>query len=350
MIKMLALFPDAYFQKKHSPVRRHAIQAIQKHPQVDCVISGQGWDNYNLCETLSENILRLIPDGCDVVWMYKPNGGGRPERPPHVPPLRDWKSVDALKVISLNEFWWDIETRRREVGGFNLAIAHHENDLPRFNEVGIPAVHIPHSANVDVFYRDKPTNDRRIDCLITGSISEDHYPLRCRLRAMVVSGRLPGELRAHPGYWQSNLSTNDTQVKNYADHLGNAKISLCCSSKWKYALGKLVESMQAGCLVVSDMPDDKLFQQTLGKYIVEIDSKMSDGQIVDVVKSWLSRPLELIEFAKAGQKLAISEFSMQRYAERFYDTVVGPGPGTRQPSGWRNGDHISSPVKSDRWM
>ena len=329
MIKMLAMFPMAYWNKKHSPVRRHAIQAIQKHPQVDCVISGQGWDNYNLPETLSENILRLMPNGCDVAWMYKPNGGGRPERPPHVPPLRDWKSVDALKVISLNEFWWDIETRRREVDGFHLAIAHHENDLPRFQEVGVPAVHIPHCADADVFYRDKPTTDRRIDCLITGSISEDHYPLRCRLRAMVVSGRLPGELRAHPGYWQSSLSANDAQVKNYADHLGDAKISLCCSSKWGYALGKLVESMQAGCLVVSDMPNDKLFQGTLGKYIVEIDSKMSDGQIVDVVKSWLSRPLELIEFAKAGQKLALSEFSMQSYAEKFYDAVADSVPGTR---------------------
>ena len=333
MIKMLALFPKAYHEKKHSPVRRHAIQAIQKHPQVNCVISGQGWDNYNLGDTLSNNLHHLMPYGCDVVWMYKPNGGGRPERPPHVPPLSDWKSIDALKVLSLNEFWWDLETRKKEVDGFDLAIAHHENDLPRFEEVGVPAVHIPHSANAEVFYRDKPTSEREIDCLITGSISENHYPLRCRLRNLVVSGRLPGELRAHPGYWQSNLSANDAQIRNYADHLGNAKISLCCASKWGYALGKIVESMQAGCLVVCDMPDDKVFQDTLGKHIVEINSSMSDEQIVNVVKDWLSRPLEMIEQAKAGQKLAVTEFSMQRYAEKFYSAISSPlrcesGPAT----------------------
>ena len=321
MIKMLALFPKAYWDKKHSPVRRHSIEAICQHLQIDCTVSGQGWKSWDINKTTSDNLREFWHNGCDVVWMYKPNGGGRPERPPHVPPLLDWKSVNALKVISLNEFWWDLETRKREVDGFDLAIAHHENDLPRFEEVGIPAIHIPHCADADVFYRDKPTNDRRIDCLITGSISEDHYPLRCRLRAMVVSGRLPGELRAHPGYWQSNLSTNNAQVKNYADHLGNAKISLCCSSKWKYALGKIVESQMAGCLVVCDMPNDKLFQRTLGKYIVEIDNQMNDEQIIDIVQSWLSRPLELIEFAKAGQELAASEFSMQQYAEKFYSAI-----------------------------
>jgi len=321
MLKILALFPKAYWEKKHSPVRRHAIQAIQQHPKINCVVSGQEWGNYNLGDTLTDNLKRLMPNGCDIVWMYKPNGGGRPERPPQVPPFLDWKSVDALKVISLNEFWWDVETRKSEVDGFDLAIAHHENDLPRLNELGIPAVHIPHSANTAVFYRDKPTNDRRIDCLITGTIDENHYPLRCRLRRLIVLDRLPGELREHPGYFQPSLSANNMQVANYADHLGNAKISLCCSSKWHYALGKIVESMLAGCLVVSDMPDDKLFQRTLGKYIVEIDSQMSDEQIVDVVKAWLSRPLELIEFAKAGQELAVSEFSMRRYAERFYSAV-----------------------------
>lgn len=321
MLKVLALFPRAYYQRKHSPVRRHAIQAVQQHQEIECVISGQGWDSYNLNETLAANMCCLMPDGCDVIWMYKPNGGGRPERPPHVPSLLDWKSVDALKVISLNEFWWDLETRKREVDGFDLAIAHHENDMPRFAEAGIRVVHIPHSANADIFTRTKPIRERKIECLITGSISEDHYPLRCRLRNLVVSGRLPGELRAHPGYWQSNLSTNDAQVKNYADHLGNAKISLCCSSKWRYALGKLVESMQAGCLVVSDMPNDSLFRETLGKHIVEIDNQMSDQQIIDIVQGWLSRPLELIEYARAGQELAISEFSMQRYAERFYSAI-----------------------------
>ncbi len=318
---MLALFPKTYWGKKHSPVRRHAIEAIQNHPEIDCVVSGQRWDNYNLNETLSGNMRHLMPDGCDVVWLYKPNGGGKPERPPHVPPLLDWKSVDALKVISLNEFWWDLETRRREVDGFDLAIAHHENDLPRLAEVEMPTIHIPHSANVDVFYCDKLTNERQIDCLITGSISEDHYPLRCRLRNLIVSGSLPGELRAHPGYWQSNLSVNDAQVRNYADHLGNSKISLCCSSKWNYALAKIVESQMAGCLVISDMPDDKVFQRTLGKYIVEINNRMSDEQIIDIVRSWLSRPLKLAEVAKAGQELAVSEFSMQRYAERFYAAI-----------------------------
>lgn len=318
---MLVLFPKAYWEKKHSPVRRHAIQAIQNHPEIDCVVSGQGWDNYIDNATLPSHMRRLMPDGCDVVWMYKSNGGGRPERPPHVQPLIEWKSIDALKVISINEFWWDAETRKREVDGFDLAIAHHENDLPRFAEVGISAVHIPHSANVDVFRRTKPIEKREIDCLITGSISENHYPLRCRLRNLVVSGRLSGELRAHPGYWQSNLSVNDAQIKNYADHLGNAKISLCCSSKWRYALGKIVESMQCGCLVVSDMPDDKLFQRTLGKYIVEIDNQMIDEQIVSIIRDWLSRPLEMIEQAKAGQELAIAEFSMQRYADKFYSAI-----------------------------
>lgn len=321
MLKVLALFPRTYWERKHSPVRRHAIQAIQQHPKIECVISGQGWDDYDPSESLSENMRRLMPDDCDVVWMYKPNGGGKPERPPHVPLLKDWKNVDALKVISLNEFWWDLETRKREVDGFDLAIAHHENDLSRLKETGIDAIHIPHCADADVFRRDTPFQDRKIDCLITGSISENHYPLRCRLRSMVVSGQVSGELRAHPGYWQSNLSVNDAQVRNYADHLGNAKISLCCASKWGYALGKLTESAQAGCLIVSDMPNDKLFQETLGKYIVEIDSKMSDGQIVEIIKDWLSRPLELIELAKAGQQMALTKFSMQRYADRFYDVV-----------------------------
>ena len=138
-----------------------------------------------------------------------------------------------------------------------------------------------------------------LSCLISGSVSESHYPLRVRLRNLVRSGKIPGVELKHPGYWLSE-SANRSQLANYAAHLAMSKMVLCCSSKWHYWLGKCSEAAQAGSAVVCDTPDDTEFEATLGAHIVRIHADWSDDDIAGYINAFLCRPEELQGLTAVG--------------------------------------------------
>lgn len=119
------------------------------------------------------------------------------------------------------------------------------------------------------------SSDRK-GCLVSGAVSV-HYPLR--LRIIRNYRLLPGtEYIKHPGYQSRRCVT-----PNFLKRLSQYKVSICTSSRYGYALRKLIESSACGCIVITDLPeDDKL--PVIEENLVRIPSDIPIRELGNLIK------------------------------------------------------------------
>jgi hypothetical protein len=328
---ILFLVSRHYYEQKMSRCRFHQMAAVGRYEGMQVTVWGNGFPHYDEAAPLHENITRQFgATAVDLVHVYKPG---------------EHKAVAACplpKSIDYNEAW-DRQATMKEIvqNDIRLIVFHHQNDLAAWHRRtrlshGRLLIYIPHAAERAIFApAARPWPQRTVPVLLTGSLGSKFYPLRTRCAELMRSGRLPGELRPHPGYRTQTAADTRDQFVDYAQHLGRSRIALVCGIKFDYALAKYPEAAMAGCLLIGDVPRE--LHHTLGRYMVQIDPDMPDGQIVKEIQWWVEHDDEARELAAAGQKLALSEFTMERYAEQFvrtarafldrerqYQHVVGP--------------------------
>lgn len=92
----------------------------------------------------------------------------------------------------------------------------------------------------------------RHGCLLSGALSAA-YPLRVWIAQNHT--RLPQvTLLRHPGYHRRGCATPE-----FLKLLTRFRVAICTSSKYGYALRKIIEATACGCVVVTDLPvEDKL--------------------------------------------------------------------------------------------
>ena len=86
-----------------------------------------------------------------------------------------------------------------------------------------------------------------------GAVNGSAYPLRTRLyRNMTSLSNV--DFLPHPGYHDKGCCT-----PQYLHHLNKYKVAICTSSRYGYALRKIIEATACGCRVITDLPvEDKL--------------------------------------------------------------------------------------------
>ena len=301
-----------------SPVRRHSIEAIARRDDVELVLSGPGWPDYDLSRPVRENLERLMPDADLVLW-YKPLGAQ------DVPALVRPRELKVPACLRFNEAWWPRRQAMKEViaSGTELVICHHANDVPRFRRFRgwQPLVrHIPHCAERSVFAPAALAQPQRpIPVLLTGKIQKRTYPLRYRLERLIRSGRVPGEVRAHPSYDMETEAEALAQVQAYADHLGRAKIVVVDSSRYRYPLSKYTEAAMAGALVLGDVPESP--PPGFADFVVPIDRRASDRKIVETVSGWLENEPLRSHRAERGRQLVLARYTQEHYAAAWAGVV-----------------------------
>lgn len=306
-MNLVYLCSRKYWDHKMSRgARFHCPLAVGEHPGVSLTCIGPGFEGWDDQATAEDNLKRFEPD---VVWAYKPED------------VRDFRSVNARKVVTMNECWWPDNRAMREAEehGIDVVICHHHNDAPRFNEFSGKVVHIPHSAKAECFTGYE--GPKLHEAIFTGVDSAEIYPVRHTLKRMVLSGQIPGTIRNHPGYRLRSEQDCERQFRDYGRALQEAKVSLVCSSRYRYALAKYIESAAAGALVVGDMPHDPFYADTLGRFIVNI-SGMKQEEIAQKVAWWLSHPAERLERVSQARHVYERVFGMERYAGRFVRAVA----------------------------
>ena len=314
-MNILFLVSRNYHEQKMSRCRFHQMEAVGRSAGVHLTVWGAGFPEYRDRETLAANIQRTFgPTAFDLIHVYRPDD--------HL----DVAGCPIPKSIDYNEAW-DRKAVAREIlqHDIRLVIFHHANDLQAFLGHGRLTrdrhlAHIPHGAERAIFApAAQPWEERSIPALLTGALRPDVYPLRARCADLIRGGRLPGEIRAHPGYRTTGDAATRDQFVDYAQHLGRSRLALVLGITYNYALAKYPEAAMAGCLLVGDVPDELV--PTLGQHMVRLQPEMSDAQIVQTVTWWLEHDTVARERAAASQQLAFTRYTMEHYADRFVRVV-----------------------------
>jgi hypothetical protein len=310
-MNILFLVSRYYYERKMARSRFYQMEAVGRCDGVHLTYWGTGFSGYCHTDTLADNIKRVFGMSTfDLIHVYKP------EDHKHVAGCLTPKSIDYDEARHR-------KAKIREVlrNGIGLAVFHYHNEmqaLMKYSRLtrGCRLVHLPHCAERSIFEPvARPWEERSIPLLLTGALGQKHYPLRARYAALIRAGRLPGEIRPHPGYRLPGIDHIGDQYVDYANHLGRARLTLVSSSKFHYALAKYFEASMAGCLLIGDVPQE--LHDTLGRYMVRLTPDMSDDQIIDRVTWWMEHDAEAQAMAVESQQLALSHFTMERYAEQF---------------------------------
>src|SRR5690606_30453274 len=176
---------------------------------------------------------------------------------------------------------------------------------------------------VETFYRaSRPWNQRDIPVLLTGTLSPEVYPLRCRLAALIRARKIPGRIHPHPGNYLASLEACDAQEKIYAAQLGRTKIHLGCCSRYGYRLARIPEAAMAGCCIVSDLPAHDQAEHM--SFMREIHMCMSDAELVAAVKRAVDDQEGSRIKAERGQQLMLDRYRMEDYVSRLIAAIEEP--------------------------
>jgi len=299
-MKILYLCDKLQYDTKMSRVRFQSMQAISNVSEL--VWSGRGWDNYDDTKTVQENIDKIYGNSQpDIVVVYMPLN------------LIGFDKIKSVKCIRYNEMWDRQKTTNEIVkSGAELVICHHLNDMPNYKHLSsVKFVNISHCAEQTIYkdYELPKVND----VLLTGAISR-HYPFRYRLRNIMLrylAGKVKCKVLDHPGGNLTNV--HGVVLDSYAKEINQSKITLTCSSAYKYRLGKYVEIPMSGSLLAADLPneDHDFFKQ----FMLVLDPKDSDENIAKQILEYVNDD-KRNGLIKRGIELN-KEYTQEKYAERF---------------------------------
>jgi hypothetical protein len=116
----------------------------------------------------------------------------------------------------------------------------------------------------------------RRGCLFSGAVSSA-YPERIHIRSMLKFLPAVEEL-PHPGYHNKGC-----QTPAYIDQLTRFKAAFCTTSRWGYALRKIVEATAAGCVVITDLPTQETMPY-IDDNLVRIDPDVPPKELYRILE------------------------------------------------------------------
>lgn len=150
----------------------------------------------------------------------------------------------------------------------------------------------------------------RLPCILSGATSM-HYPIRRRLTAAKLMGELPGiECLSHPGY-----HCNGAETPDFLKVLSQFKVAICTASVYGYALRKIVEATAAGCIVVTDLPEDDVLPEIDGnlvrvhprdtvRRIEKLVAELAEGYDPAKQREWAAKALRFYDYREMGKRLS----------------------------------------------
>jgi len=295
-MRFLYLVPKAIFDNKMSRVRFHMIKALSKISEVK--YSGPGWKRYNIKEMVSQFkpdmiITYLIPDS--------PKNYGI--KTPVCTICNEMYNIEEA-LVSINKLKPD------------LLIYHYKNDKPLWNYTkNVKFVNLPQCAEKTIF---KDYNlPKKYDIIVGGVMGNEFYPLRTRLNKLTtrkLSKRWKCLVKGHPGYKLTNANNNSELIK-FAKIINQSKITLTCTSQFKYALGKYVEIPMCNSLMGGDLPDER--QDFFRSIMIVLDLKDSDEVLINKLEYYLKNDGKRKDLSKKGMDLILANYTHEHYAQRF---------------------------------
>lgn len=308
-MKILSLFPKSLYDTKMSIGRTAYLNHVGKKHEL--VWSGCGWSNYDACKSVQENIENIENgDEFEAVVVYKGDQ------------LIGIKDVQRTRVVIFNEAH-DTNSVPKEISetGADIVAFHHFGDYRKWKSELIKQGKIPETwchAAPRVPYT--PWEDRIYGSTLSGCLAESIYPLRFAASEAITAGLLSSpHIIGHPGYRIDNRSQVVAQYVEYLRKLSLSKVSICCSSVYKYPLAKLFESAMCGCVLATDLPNCPEFKRLLWPLCIQLESDMSPSDIAHEVNSVSDS--ELQDRSEEIRKIAIDNFSYDHWSNCLISAI-----------------------------
>jgi hypothetical protein len=297
-MNILSLFPKHLYDTKMSPGRTLYLEHVGKLHNV--IWSGDGWPSWHSDLPANENIDWIEEwEECkfDAVIVYKGSD------------LIAMDKVKTPKFVIFNEAHDQaMLTRELTEANADVAVFHHESDYVEYrNVIGSTAATWCHAAPVTP---EVAWEDRKNYVITTGCTAEKIYPVRCRAARAMAS--FSDTLR-HPGYRLPDRKAVVIQYASYLRALSNSKISICCSSVYKYPLAKLFESAMCGCVIATDLPACSKFEELLWPHCIQLSDEMTEESMKVHIRSYSDD--ELREMGRKSREIAMKHFSYDQWAD-----------------------------------
>lgn len=118
--------------------------------------------------------------------------------------------------------------------------------------------------------------EERDGAVLSGAVS-GAYPLRKRL----INGRnelYKTKYLQHPGYTAGKNYSND-YLKTLVQH----RVSICTTSKWGFALRKIIEAVVCGCVCITDLPVDDVLP-VIDEGLVRVHPDSRPNQVSEIIQ------------------------------------------------------------------
>ena len=333
MLKIFYLCDRDYYQEKMSRVRFHSMEAISKREDVDLVMTGPNWPEYDVKKTVLENIQNIYEhtphEKPDIIVAYKPIDyrlRGLFDRY-----KTEEDTLDGIPVcIRYNEMY-DVSYTTREImqAQANLIVCHHENDCDSYNKMFDKFdlfkphfVNVPHCAEKTIF-KDYGV-EKEFDLMLVGAVHGQstmghHYPLRDRMLSLLqkMSKKYNVGIAQHPGYDLLDAHTNKYAI-DFAKAINSTKIAVTCSGVPRSRYGKYIEVPMCATALAADMPGEQ--QERIKEFLIEIDMGMTDSEIVNKLGFYIENDKERSELIQNGLEYS-KDYTQEKYAETFVQVV-----------------------------
>lgn len=181
--------------------------------------------------------------------------------------------------------------------------------------------------------------ERNYDITLLGSLDRVLYPLRNTWHKLLGNAESLGLGHAKQGHKRhpQHFTKIDhvKQIRDYARMLKSSKILLTDSATVHYSVQKYTEGLMAGCLLIGDIPHDRMREYR--RLMVEVPTKAPIEQLAKVVRYWLSHNAERLAKTTAAQQWVSQNYgsteAFYRDTTELYYEAAGSSSGLQAAQG-----------------
>ena len=201
----------------------------------------------------------------------------------------------------------------------NLITPYFKNNGIKFIKSKIKNIkifYLPHHINSDFF---KNYNlEKEYDIFLFGNISPKFYPFRNRIFKLLAKNKDKFNFKFMDGirnYFRFNEKVSNS---NLSKMINKSWITICTSSKYNLILGKYIETAMSNSVICGNIPTDGL--STFKNNIIEINDKMTDNQILEIIQSYLGNKKQLEKLSTNCCK-KMESYKLKDYSNKLYELI-----------------------------
>ena len=131
-----------------------------------------------------------------------------------------------------------------------------------------------------------------------------------------LSKKYKCHIHKHPGYDLEDAHT-DKYLIDFAKVINQSKLVLTCSGKPRTRYGKYIEIPMCNTAIVGDIPLDNADNYD---YIIDVNMKMTDNEIIDKIIYYLENNDKRLEKIKKGLEFC-KNYTQEDYAKKLYKII-----------------------------